>query len=145
MQIAINNQTDRDFYRNYLTIVNFALSSSKDRQLTETEINLLAEFLLLPEKFKYTRFSTLGKSKVAKITKELFDWYLSRININNKIYSMVEKGFLRRDDDGVIYLITPIQKGIEQAFQAFKENKPYSISFNFNPISNESGDSNQTE
>jgi hypothetical protein len=134
MHIAINNQTDRDFYRNYLTIVNFALSSRKEMQLTETELNLLVEFLLLPEKFKYTRFSTLGKSKVAKTVKELFDWYLSRININNKIYSMVEKGFLRRDDDGVIYLITPIQKGIEQALKAFKEGKQYSISFDFSPI-----------
>lgn len=51
-----------------LHLINHSNTASK--KLSEREINLLAFFMLLPEKFKYNRFSSLAKDYVVKMAVE---------------------------------------------------------------------------
>jgi len=104
----------RDVYRKLLHILNAFQEAASEEKLASSEIDLLAEFLILPKKkFEYQPFSTLAKNKVIENAKAQ-GWSLSRENINNKIYSLVLKGYLWRDDDGVVYLKPHIKKLIDQ-------------------------------
>lgn len=88
--------------------------------LTSTEMKLLAVFCDLPEKYKYARFSIPAKKKVISIYKELYGETLSGVNLNNKLYCLLDKGFLYRDEDKVIYLKPFLQKAIEELYASKK-------------------------
>ena len=102
------------------------------KRLTETELKLLTEFLLLPKKkFEYQRFSSLARTKVQEATKEQ-GWSLSRENINNKIYSILDKGYLRRDEDSVIYLANHIKALAFELLSVYDGSKPsFTLSIEF--------------
>jgi hypothetical protein len=113
-----------------------AASLTPDTRLTDTEINVLIEFLLLPDdKFHYQRFSTLARTKVIQNAKTHHQWELSRENVNNKIYSMVDKNYLRRDEDSVIYIAKHIQALANAVKDAHASNKPFTLSVEFSPPS----------
>ena len=69
--ININIPTDdtRTLIRVYLEILNI-INPNPNNKLTDGEIKLLTEFLLLPEKFSYQRFSRYAKPVVVKNLKE---------------------------------------------------------------------------
>jgi hypothetical protein len=127
MKIILNKRSKIDAFRTYFSLLQFALA--KNKQLSELEIELLILFLSLPERFKYHRFSTLAKNKVIETAQEEMNWKLSRINVNNKIYSMIEKGVLVRDEDGVIYLNKQVQKGIDLLSRAIEGKGDMEITF----------------
>jgi hypothetical protein len=127
MKITLNKTDKIDALRTYFSLLQFALA--KNKQLSNLEIELLILFLSLPERFKYHRFSTLAKNKVIETAKEDMDWKLSRINVNNKIYSMIEKGVLIRDEDGVIYINKQVQKGIDLLLRAIEGKGDMEITF----------------
>lgn len=84
----------------FLTTLITLLSSLRPtaKQLTPQEVELLTTFLLLPTKFSSYPFSTPGKKKVASILS------LSPQTLHARIYSLLKKGFLRKDEDDVILL-----------------------------------------
>lgn len=82
------------------------------KQLTAHEITLLTAFLLLPTKFSSYPFSTPGKKKVAATLK------LSSQTLHARIYSLLKKGFLRKDEDGVILLPTTITRALSTFLSA---------------------------
>lgn len=84
--------------------------SSEDNILTDTEMMVLGEFLLLPEKYKYQRFSKAGKSKVVDNCKKYLGWETTKVNLNNKIYGLISKGYVRRDADHVLYIVKPLEQ-----------------------------------
>lgn len=127
--MTINNPPvdERGFVQLYLEFYNKLIPESQ--RLMPSEIDLVTEFAILPEdKFAYQRFSSLAKSKVVESAKSR-GWKLTKLNINNKIYSLLDptKKFLRRDEDGVIYL----PKHLLQALQEFRKNKSFEIRINF--------------
>lgn len=99
--------------------------------LTETEIQVLIEFILLPEKFKYQKFSTLAKRKVRELLQTNFSWTLSKENLNNKIYSMIDKNILTRDEDGVIHLVNHLKIPINSLIDSITAKKSYDITFRY--------------
>ena len=99
--------------------------------LTDTEIQVLIEFIMLPEKFKYQKFSTLAKRKVREILKEEFKWVLSKENLNNKIYAMIDKNILTRDEDGVIHLVNHLKIPINSLMDSIQKKKSYDITFRY--------------
>jgi len=116
---------EREFIRKYLEFTNLRLPT--EQQLMSSEIELIVEFVILPEdKFGYQRFSPLAKTKVKQAFLER-EKIISNININNKIYSLIEKEFLRKDEDKVIYLPTHLLK----AYRSFKKDKEFSITAHF--------------
>jgi hypothetical protein len=116
---------DRGFLAKYLLVVNTLLP--KEQQLVDSEIELIIEFLLLDNnKFNYQRFGPLAKKKVIENAGQR-GWKLTKININNKLYSLLEKGFLRRDTDKVVYM----PKHVSTALEAFRADKEFVINIEF--------------
>lgn len=130
MIIKYSNLSMRESLSKFFHFINAAqLDSSKI--LTDTEIQVLIEFILLPEKFRYQRFSTLAKRKVREILKNDYSWVLSKENLNNKIYAMIDKDILERDEDGVIHLVKHIRIPVEQLIEALSNKNPYQITFKY--------------
>ncbi len=126
MVIKFDNLSESEFLDKFFNLVN--LLSPLEKNIAATETLLLIEFLLLPEeKFKYQRFSNVAKDKVIQ-SAQAKGWNLTKINANNKIYSLIEKGYLRRDEDGVIY----VSKYILTALASFRANKTFEAKIIFN-------------
>ena len=94
--------------------------------LSKKEILLLTEFINLAPKYRSQMFSTLSKQKVIASLKSK-GVNMSNAHINVKIYSMLRKGFLKRDEDSVIVLNAAILKQVEQ-FRA-QGNIQFTLSF----------------
>ena len=124
--ININIPTDdtRTLIRVYLEILNI-INPNPNNKLTDGEIKLLTEFLLLPEKFSYQRFSRYAKPVVVKNLKEYWGWDLSPINLNSKIYGLLDKEFIWRDEDGVLYIKDYLLKSVK-----LLESNKITIEFN---------------
>lgn len=130
MVIKYKNLSLRESLSKFFHFVNAAqLDSSKI--ITETEIQVITEFILLPEKFHFQRFSTLAKRKVRQILEEEFNWVLSKENLNNKIYSLIEKNILSRDEDGVIHIVKHLRIPITKLLEAYEKKENYEITFRY--------------
>lgn len=139
---AVFKLSSREIYRRLFHILN-AFHDNNETKLTDSEIELMAEFLNLPKKrFEYQPFSTLAKNKVIE-SAESRGWKLSRENINNKIYALVSKGYLWRDADGVTYLKPHIKKLVEQLRKDIEITGKYSFPVEFRL--NEDETQNKTE
>jgi len=113
MDIRYPIKSEKDFLYIYLTLYN-ALKP-EEKRLVPSEIDMIIGFALLPEeKFQYQRFSTLAKNTLIKN----YDPHLTKVNINNKLYTLLSKEFLKRDEDKVIYL----PKHLLTALSAFRKN-----------------------
>jgi len=103
INLNIPSKDPREALRIYLEILNI-INPDTNTKLTEGEIKLLIEFILLPEKYSYQRFSRYAKPQVLKALEDVYAWKLTPINLNTKIYELVNKNYIWRDDDGVLYL-----------------------------------------
>lgn len=112
---------ERQFLQKYLNLYNLLVPESQ--HLLPSEIDLVTEFALLPEtKFAYQRFSSLAKDKVIESSAHL-DWKLTKLNINNKLYALLDKKFLYRDEDKVIYL----PKHLLTSLKLFREKNIFKV------------------
>lgn len=103
-----------------------------EKRTTETENKLIAEFLLLPEsKFKHQRFSLLAKKRVVQALKEKYGWAVSRENMNNKIYTLIEKGIITRDEDNILYIASPIVRSYSTLVEALDSKQEFNFVFSF--------------
>jgi len=130
MIINYKNLDKKDFLTKYFNILNTA-QPVKSKRLTGTEIMVLIEFLLLPDKFENKRFGTLARKKVLDYLLE-GGYTLTRGNLNNKIYSMIEKGYLRKDIDGVIYPKDFVSHGFKGITSTINNGDNFDIIFRFN-------------
>lgn len=120
MKLKLKATSDKDFLTKYLNITNILLDDAS--KLVATEIELMVHFVLLPEKFKYQRFSPLAKKKIREAYAENGK-SLTVLNMNNKLSALAKKGFLRRDEDRVLYL----PKHFLAAKEAFEKNKGFDL------------------
>ena len=97
------------------------------------EKELMIQFLTLPEKYKYFMFSAPSKKEVMKrIAEKQGGKIPSSQTINNKIYSLIDKGLLWRDEDKVIYFKPYIRKAAEKLKEAISnEDKDMHYDFVF--------------
>lgn len=122
MTIKYPISSEKEFLYIYLTLYNALIP--EQQRLMPSELDMVIGFALLPEdKFQYQRFSTLAKNTVIKN----YDPHLTKININNKLYSLLDKNFLKRDDDKVIYL----PKHLLQALSTYRKDPNCSITLQF--------------
>ncbi|OQB03520.1 MAG: hypothetical protein BWY21_02156 [Parcubacteria group bacterium ADurb.Bin216] len=124
MTIKYPKLSEKEFLFRYLEIMNSLLPESQ--RLIPSEIELVIEFAILPEdRFQYQRFGSLAKNKVIESFSSQGRTF-TKVNINNKLYSLLEKKFLVRDEDKIIYL----PKHLLQALSAFRKD----LLFNMNII-----------
>lgn len=112
--------SEYEFLIKYLQITNLLLEESQ--RLTYAEMEMIAAITSLPdEKFRYQRFSLSAKRRVATFLN------ITLTNINNKIHALKQKGFIRKDEDRVLYLPKHVLKAAEE----FRAGKGATISFSF--------------
>jgi hypothetical protein len=127
MRVTLKSKDLRGIMKDFFRVLN-AVQPAEGKQLTQSEITVLVEFCILPAKFEYHRFSKVAK-KVVFRELEKGGWKLSSQSLNSKLYSMIEKDFLWRDEDKVIYL-KPYLKGLVKKIIASTESKGvYNILF----------------
>lgn len=131
MNIKYPPLSEREFLSKYLELTNILLP--EEQRLIPSEIDLIIEFTLLPEeKFAYQRFGSLAKDKVIEAAATR-NWKLSKLNINNKLYALLDKQFLRRDEDKVIYL----PKHLLAALKQFQKDQTFDVNIVFTYDNNE--------
>lgn len=122
MTIKYPISSEKEFLYIYLTLYNALIPEAQ--RIMPSELDMVIGFALLPDdKFQYQRFSTLAKDTVIK----QYDPHLTKININNKLYSLLDKNFLKRDEDKVIYL----PKHLTSALAAYRKDPNFSITLQF--------------
>lgn len=93
ININIPSDDKRSVISAYLEILN-VVNPVPTSKLTEGEIKILSEFLLLPEKYSYQRFSRYAKPQVLANLKKFYTWDLTKLNLNSKIYELIDKGYI---------------------------------------------------
>ncbi len=116
----------REQVTNIFHLLNY-VQPNQDNALTDTEIEVISAICLLPPKFEHSRFSPQGKKRAIEICKEEFGKDYGKGNFNNKIYSLLKKEYLQRDEDNIIYL----NKNILRIINDLKENKKFEIIVQF--------------
>lgn len=112
-----------------LRAMNFFQSATK--QLTDLEILLINIIVHLPDKFKYAPFSIPAKKYIRKLALEQWEWNLSPINLNNRLYSLRDKGIINHDVDGVMYFTPVYEKIIKEIKEAHDEGRAWELAFSF--------------
>lgn len=125
MTVKYPKLSEKEFVCKYLQTINILLP--EEQQLIPSEIELITEFALLPEdKFQYQRFGSIAKNKVIEIFSAKGKVF-TKVNINNKLYSLLAKNFLTRDEDSIIYL----PKHLLKALSTFRQTKQYELNIRF--------------
>ena len=136
MKIELKAESEAQFLSKYLEFYNLLVLP--EQRLNPSEIDLIIEFALLPPKFEYQRFGSLAKTKVIESTAAR-NWHLTKLNINNKLYALLDKKYLKRDIDKVIYL----PKHIQQALSSFRKEKLYTINVVFDGTNQNNADNTE--
>lgn len=92
-----------------------------ERQLSPVQLEVLKKTLLLPDKYRYRLFTYATKKYVASL------FPMSVSNLNNRIYELIEKKYLYRDEDKVIY----VNPALLQAVDLFKKQKSITLTYVF--------------
>jgi hypothetical protein len=128
--MTITHKLDkRNIYQKLFRVIN-AMQSSPTKIISQSEIDMLVEVLVLPYKFRFQRFSILAKRK-ARASAQARGWNITPENFNNKVYSLVDKGILDRDEDGLLGFGSPYNKIIDDVEEALEAGKPWMLNFKF--------------
>lgn len=127
LKYNLDKFSKRDIYRKFFALLS-VLNPDKDKRLQDCEIDMIAEFMMLPPKYKHYRFASPAKKRVIKSAKEDLGWSLTPTNIRNKLYSLIKKDILTRDEDMVIYFKPHVRKMLDN----LEEGKDISITTIFN-------------
>ena len=127
MRVNFDKLSLREALKKLLNIIDI-VQPKKESSLTDRETDLLAEFLILPKKYEYFLFSDRAKKEVRQSLKNQ-GWKVSIQSMNSKIYSMLDKGVLYRDEDRVIYLNKTIKAAAESLIASYADSKPYYVVF----------------
>lgn len=114
-----------------LRLIEF-ISIAMPTRAAHMEMSLLVDFYMLPDKFKYHRFSTAGKKRLRKMLEEEGRG-LAIETINTYIYSLIKKGYLYRDEDRMIYTVPLIQKELDKMLEVYEKNTSYSVNLQITP------------
>ena len=102
-KVEIERSVDRKtLFDSFLKLL--GTNYSIEQRLSDGEREVLVEFMALPDKFKYNRFSTLGRKVVRESLKK------SNTHLNRYIYFLEKKKFIYKDNDGIFCLATVLDK-----------------------------------
>lgn len=84
--------------RHYFSIQSH-LQKNENLKLTKRHIEVLVTVLGLPEKYKYSKFSTKARLEVRRLLKEKYNRDVSRGAYQLIIYNLEEKGIIVKNED----------------------------------------------
>ncbi len=104
MKINISSGSTKEFLFNTLRVV--GLFSPEDKSISDSEADLLARFMALPDTHRFYPFSY----KARKLVSESYTPKMTKQNLSLKVNSLISKGYLYRDEDGFIDYTSSIKK-----------------------------------
>jgi hypothetical protein len=126
--VSLNAKKENDRELIELALEILSLITPKDiERLTPLEIRILTEFIYLPDKYSFQRFSKYAKKYVIDKIDELYGIKYKATYLNTCIYSLVKKKYLWRDSDDVLYIKSKILSYIKEVL------KDKSFSINVSP------------
>ncbi len=124
--IKIPSGTKMEFFGHMLEVLN-VLQPEKGKRITQTEKDVLIGFFLLDsQKFRYQRFSRLAKKKVIEIFTSMGQ-KLTKENLNFKLYRLIDKGYLIRDEDNIVELKEYLNDLLYMGYDALENNEPLTM------------------
>lgn len=107
--IQINKESDQKaFYLWFIKLLE--MSQVKEKTLTTTERDILVEFMLLPEKYKYDRFSTKARNRVKEIVQTKNNHKYHKTWLGTTLSAIAKKGYIYRGEEDSLYLATTLEK-----------------------------------
>lgn len=104
------NISRREFLDKFFSLWNVLLPET--HKLTNKEVQFLTEVLLLPTKYKYSRFSTAARKVLTAKFKES-GWELSPQGFSQLVKSLMDKGIVLIDSDDIKYVHPKLEKSID--------------------------------
>lgn len=129
--IATYKNLDKEGYLHKMLEIIDCMQMSSDKTTSPSEKRLLILFLTLPDKYWPFMFSPMSKKEVSKKLEMEQGKKPSHQSVNNKIYSLISKGLLWRDDDGQIYLMPFLRKAVKDLYAALEKGNHYDFVFRF--------------
>jgi len=129
--IAQYKNLSRDQYLHKFFEIIDCMQPDQKKTTSPLEKKIMIEFLSLPDKFKYFPFGSIPKKYVREKIKEELGVTWSNQNLNNKVYSLISKGILWRDEDSQVYFKPFIKQAVEKLDKALEEGKHYDFTFRF--------------
>lgn len=142
MNIKVLASSPRDALKVYLRSLSSTLPPPF-KELAPTEIDLLAEFILLPDKYHWARFSSPAKNRVVQEFSQ-HSGPLTRANLNNKLYSIYSKGYLKKDEDRVWYINKNILQAASKVVKEYSTNGSFTYTFSIVAQKSEGTDSSSS-
>lgn len=94
--MKVNSDNQQEFFYSALRVT--GLFSPKEKSITDAEADLLSRFMALPSTHRFYPFSF----KARKLVSESYSPKISKQNLSQKVTSLLEKGYLFRDEDNFI-------------------------------------------
>lgn len=93
VSLKVKKDNDRQIIELALELLSLVIPSDT-KKLTPLEIRILTEFLYLPEKYTYQRFSKYAKKYVLANIQELYGVEYKITYLNTCIYTLIKKKYL---------------------------------------------------
>lgn len=119
------NLTQRKALYRLFKIINSTIAPNK--QLTEAEIQIYSEFLLLPQKFKFSTFTPLARKKVATNYNTNYDKSIKPKTVSSYVLKFVEKRFINKDEDGMYQVPDKFRNLVNHLLSAIANGQSYII------------------
>jgi hypothetical protein len=104
MKMNVSSDNTKEFLFNTLRVI--GLFSPEDKSISDTEADLLARFMALPDTHRFYPFSY----KARKLVSESYTPKMTKQNLSLKVNSLISKGYLYRDEDNFIDYTPTIKK-----------------------------------
>lgn len=104
------------FYKLYFSLVNVLRPYD---QITDTEVNVLTEFLLLEgEKYKHARFAARAKKKVIETLATKYKKKVSMTYMGVILSNLEAKKWIEREPDGIKYFNKKHQDMVDRVLES---------------------------
>lgn len=122
-----NNITKRDFTLAFFRLFN---TLQNEKRLTESEIRILTEYILLKGIENSNRFKKDNTDKVVENLKTYYDWSTNPNSLKVTMStSLKRKGFIVVDSDRIKYVNPVIMKYLNKAYSS--GNMEFNFNFKF--------------
>lgn len=122
MRLKVDLDNEEVFILTYLDIYGVVRGDKYKLSDKEKELLLVAALIYGDDKFKHQLFAVKGKNRIME-EMENRGFYIKKNLMSTRIYSLLDKGFLYRDEDGIIYLPIHFRKAIDE----FRKHKIFTF------------------
>lgn len=129
MVVTYKGFSEEELIQKFFIVLNAAQKEASKR-VSESEIKMLMFFLTLSERNRWFAFSSKGKKEVIqRYLKEGIK--MSNLNLNTKIYTLIDKGYIKRHEDRSLTIADFIVEGVKRLVEGVEKKGEFEIIFRF--------------